>query len=184
MATEKTATPHPAFADYEAVNSQIYVRPSDCPSSIPASSPTIIVLYCWGDSNPEHVAKYAAGYRTLYPCARLVIVFGPILRAITQTLPQRSATMAPALDAIFGDSTRAGEDPTAAHARERVMAVAMSNTGGINIASTLHAYQARFGAPMPHRLLVCDSCPGSPGFFRNYAPWSRAMALGAANFFP
>lgn len=187
METEKSPKPHPAFADYELVNNQIYVRPSDSPSAIPSTSPTIIILYCWGDSNPKHVAKYAAGYRTLYPLARLVVVFGPILRAITQTLPQRSATMAPAIDAIFGPpagNQDQDQDTSAAHAKERIMAVAMSNTGGINVASTLHAYRARFGAPMPCRLLVCDSCPGSPGFFRNYAPWSRAMALGAAKFFP
>ncbi|KAJ9160714.1 DUF829-domain-containing protein [Coniochaeta hoffmannii] len=180
MATEKPIAPHPAFADYEAINSQIYVRPSDSPSSIPASSPTIIVLYCWGDSNPKHVAKYAAGYRALYPLARMVVVFGPILRAITQTLPQRAATMAPAIDAIFGGT---GDDP-AAHARERVMVIAMSNTGGINAASTLHAYKERFGKPMPYHLMVCDSCPGSHSFRRNFAPWSRAMALGTAGFFP
>jgi hypothetical protein len=180
MAGEKPLTPHSAFADYQAVNNQIYVRPSDSPSSIPASSPTIIVLYCWGDSNPKHVAKYTAGYRTLYPLARMVVIFGPILRAITQTLPQRSATMAPAIDAIFG----AGTDPDS-HARdERVMTISMSNTGGINIASTLHAYKERFGRPMPYHLMICDSCPGSHDFLRNYAPWSRAMALGAAKYFP
>ena len=183
MPTEKPVAPHPAFADYEAINSQIYIRPSDSPSSIPASSPTIIVLYCWGDSNPKHVAKYAAGYRALYPLARMVVVFGPILRAITQTLPQRAATMAPAIDAIFGGYS-GHDDPVAAHARERVMVISMSNTGGINAASTLHAYKQRFGKPMPYHLLVCDSCPGSHSFMRNFAPWSRAMALGTAGFFP
>lgn len=180
MATEKkTETPHPAFADYDIVNSQIYVRPSDSPSTIPAASPTIVVLYCWGDSNPKHVAKYADGYRQLWPLARLVVVFGPILRAITQTLPQRAHTMAPVVDAVFGGS----QDP-AAHARERVAVVCMSNTGGINFASTLHVYRERFGVPMPHAMLVCDSCPGNTEFFRNVAPWSRAMALGTARFFP
>lgn len=179
MATEKIQKPHPAFADYDLVNSQIYVRPSDSPSTVPATSPTIIILYCWGDSNPKHVAKYTDGYRKLYPLTRLVVVFGPILRAITQTLPQRARTMAPVVDAVFGGS----EDP-AAHAKERVMVVCMSNTGGINFASTLHVYRSRFGVPMPYRLLVCDSCPGNTEFFRNIAPWSRAMALGTANFFP
>ncbi|OIW22530.1 DUF829-domain-containing protein [Coniochaeta ligniaria NRRL 30616] len=179
MATERTEKSHPAFPDYDVVNSQIYVRPSDSPDSIPASSPTIIILYCWGDSNPKHVAKYTDGYRQLYPLARLVVVFGPILRAITQTLPQRAQTMAPVVDAVFG-----GSEDTAAHARERVMVVCMSNTGGINFASTLHVYHARFGVPMPYRLLVCDSCPGNTEFFRNIAPWSRAMALGTAKFFP
>lgn len=178
MATEKfKGHPHAAFSDYEVVNSQIYVRPSTSPA--PPSSPTIIILYCWGDSNPKHVAKYTDGYRKLYPSARLVVVFGPILRAITQTLPQRERTMAPVVDAVFG-----GSDDTAAHAKERILVTCMSNTGGINVAATLHAYKVRFGVPMRYTLLTCDSAPGNTEFFRNIAPWSRAMALGTANFFP
>jgi hypothetical protein len=171
--------PHSSFSDYTAVNKQIYVRPSDSPDSIPSTSPTIIILYSWGDSNPKHVIKYADGYRTLYPHARLVIVFGPILKAITQTLETRTKTMAPVIDAAFGPSQGPEE-----HRKERVMITAMSNTGGINAASTLHAYRRRFGVPMPHRLLICDSTPGSSDFFPNVGRWSRAMALGAARFFP
>ncbi|KAB5545475.1 hypothetical protein GE09DRAFT_1175098 [Coniochaeta sp. 2T2.1] len=183
MTTEQSKSeqkkPHPNFPDYQVVTRQIYVRPADSPSSIPASSPTVIVLYCWGDSNPKHVGKYTDGYRALYPQARLVVVFGPILKAITQTLPKRSATMAPCVDAIFG-----GTNDTAEHARERVMVVCMSNTGGINFAATLHAYKARFGVMMPYALLVMDSTPGNPEFIRNVYPWTRAMALGAGHFLP
>jgi hypothetical protein len=90
--------------------------------------------------------------------------------------------MAPVIDAVFGGA--AEEDSAAAHARERVMVTCMSNTGGINFAATLHAYRERFGAPLPYALLVCDSTPGNTEFLRNVAPWSRAMALGAAGFFP
>lgn len=176
MATEKA---HPSFADYTAVNNQIYVRPSNTPQDIPRESPTVVLLYSWGDSNPKHVVKYADGYRELYPAARIVVVFGPILKAITQTLPQRSRTMAPVVDAIFD-----GSEDTEAHARERLMVICMSNTGGINFGSTLHAYRQRYGVSLPHKLLICDSTPGNTEFFRNVAPWSRAMALGAAKFFP
>lgn len=173
--------PHPAFSDYTAINKQIYVRPSDTPrDSIPASSPTIIILYSWGDSNPKHVIKYADGYRNLYPHARLVVVFAPILKAITQTLETRSKTMAPVIDAAFGEDSHDPEE----HKKERILVTAMSNTGGINIASTMHAYYRRFGVPMPYRLLICDSTPGSTEFFPNIGRWSHAMALGAAKFMP
>jgi hypothetical protein len=173
--------PHAAFSDYTAINKQIYVRPSDSPSreSIPSSSPTIIILYAWGDSNPKHVVKYADGYRALFPQARTVVVFGPILKAITQTLPNRARDMAPVIDAAFGGS----QDPEE-HEKERVMITAMSNTGGINIASTLHAYYQRFRVPMPHQLLICDSTPGSTDFFPNAGRWSHAMALGLSQAIP
>ncbi|GAB0132187.1 hypothetical protein EsDP_00000630 [Epichloe bromicola] len=61
----------------------------------------------------------------------------------------------------------------------------MSNTGAVNYATTLNAYQETFGHSMPHQLLAMDSTPGSSDLsWGNVTRWSRAMALGAAAWFP
>lgn len=63
----------------------------------------------------------------------------------------------------------------------------MSNTGGVNLAATMHAFKGIHGpeAALPHSLLVMDSTPGGTNFtWGNLGRWSRAMALGTAGWFP
>ncbi|KAK3373116.1 hypothetical protein B0T24DRAFT_250125 [Lasiosphaeria ovina] len=171
------------LADFKKLSKQVYVQEGDKATSPTTgldksspSDPTTVILYSWGDALPKHVAKYAHGYRHLYPHARMVLVFSPILKALIQGLEARAQNMEPIIDAIYG-----GKDEKTT---ERVLVHAMSNTGGINLAATLYAYHQCTGSVFPHQLLVLDSTPGSSNFFANIGRWSRAMALGAAGWLP
>ncbi|KAK0638464.1 hypothetical protein B0T16DRAFT_421229 [Cercophora newfieldiana] len=175
-----TSTPRPGadpMEGFQAITDQIYVQTATAPPPTPrdASHPTTIVLYGWGDALPKHVSKYIAGYRALFPRSRIVLIFSPILRALLQPLDARTAAMQPVVSALFGDLLEekgfALDGNTLMHC--------MSNTGGINLAATMNGYKTTHDKPLPYRMLVLDSTPGSTDFWPNIDRWSRAMALGA-----
>ncbi|KAM7200376.1 Eukaryotic protein of unknown function (DUF829) domain containing protein [Naviculisporaceae sp. PSN 640] len=179
---------------FTSLSPQVLVQDAD-PSTLPATpkDPTTIILYSWGDALPKHVSKYVEGYRALFPAAKIVLIFSPILRALYTTLAQRAKTMIPVIEAVFGQGSTTTLVPRLSLAREsspaakRVLVQVMSNTGGINFASTLHAYRQLVGPdapPFPVDMMVCDSTPGSTVFMTNIGPWSKALALGAASYLP
>ncbi|ETS77854.1 hypothetical protein PFICI_09916 [Pestalotiopsis fici W106-1] len=152
----------------------VYVRPGTKSDNAATKStdPTTILIYAWGDALPKHLHKYILGYLLLYPSAQIILIMGPMLRLFYQTPEQRSQRMEVVLGALAG-------------ADERVLVHAMSNTGGMNYASTLHAYSSlNPEKALPHVLSIFDSTPGSPLLRSNIGPWSRAMAIGAASWFP
>lgn len=165
---------------FTKLSNQVYVQQGD-PSSQDPDHPTTVIIYGWGDARPRHVAKYVDGYRQLYPYARIVLIFSPILKALYQTLESRSRTMIPVIETVYPEIL--SNKPSSFS--ERVLLHVMSNTGGMNCAATMNAYAKHtFGEFLPHDMLVCDSTPGSTHFLPNVGPWSRAMALGAARFLP
>ncbi|KAK4033276.1 transmembrane protein 53 [Parachaetomium inaequale] len=167
---------------FKKLSNQVYVQEGQ-PSSQDSSHPTTIIIYGWGDALPKHVAKYVDGYRQLFPHARFVLIFSPILKTLYQTLEARSRTMVPAIEAVCPETLK--NPSTQGKSDERVLLHVMSNTGGINCAATMNAYTKHTnGAIFPHDMLVCDSTPGSTDFLPNVGRWSRAMALGAARWFP
>ncbi|KAJ6437838.1 PaxU [Purpureocillium lavendulum] len=171
----------PAIPGFTTLSDQVLVRAPDA-SPPREGDPTTVIIYGWGDGLPKHVAKYADGYRELFPTARQVVVLSPIARAMFSDLRQRAEHMDPVVKAVFGE----GGDP-----EERdVLIHTMSNTGAVNYAATLHTYREAHGSktgepPMPHRLLIMDSTPGSTDMSAsNVSRWSRAMAIGTAPWFP
>ncbi|KAH8197466.1 hypothetical protein TruAng_008361 [Truncatella angustata] len=163
-----------AFLEFTKLSNQVYLRPathSDVLSSSP-TDPTAILIYAWGDSLPRHLNKYILGYLLLYPNAKIILILGPMVKLFYQSLEQRSHNMETVVNALTG-------------AGERVLVHGMSNTGGVNYAATLHAYRRMNpGKTFPHVLSVFDSTPGSTSVRTNIGPWSRAMAIGAASWFP
>ncbi|KAL2129558.1 hypothetical protein VTI74DRAFT_7607 [Chaetomium olivicolor] len=183
MSKEVVAT-ESLMLGFKKLSNQVYVRAGE-PSAQDPSHPTTVVIYSWGDAQPKHVVKYVDGYRQLYPHCRIVLILSPILKALYQTLEARSRTMIPVIDAIYPGVLEAPNSDTKEKIKERVLLHVMSNTGGMNCAATMNAYTTRTGGQLfPHHMLVCDSTPGSTHFLPNVGPWSRAMALGAARFFP
>ncbi|KAL2148424.1 hypothetical protein VTH82DRAFT_2344 [Thermothelomyces myriococcoides] len=173
-----------AVPGFTRLSSQVFVREGQ-PNALDPTHPSTVVIYGWGDANPRHLVKYVDGYRKLFPNSRIVLVFSPILKTLYQTLEARSRTMLPVIEAVYPEALGkpAGEKP--ACGRERVLLHVMSNTGGMNCAATMNAYSKHTGgAAFPHDMLVCDSTPGSTHFLPNVGPWSRAIALGAARWFP
>ncbi|KAI6083043.1 DUF829-domain-containing protein [Hypoxylon rubiginosum] len=177
MSIKKSAVP-----GFTPISDRIFLLNED-PDSVdtsekePIDQPTTILIYGWGDGLPKHVAKYADGYRKLFPTARIIMVISSIFSATYQSLEQRTEAMLPIIDLVF---------PTPGDGSEKVVIHVMSNTGGIFSAATLNAYQRRhgMGKALPHHLCVSDSTPGGLVFSTEVSRWSRAMTLGTANWFP
>ncbi|KAL4936695.1 hypothetical protein BDV06DRAFT_233219 [Aspergillus oleicola] len=173
----------PFFPGFHAITDQIFTRDAltdttTTPSVSLPHQPRAIILFAWGDAHPKHVTKYLDGFRTLYPASNQVAVLSPILRTITRSMEQRSESMKPVLDAVYGSDDPQKHD-------NGVLVLAMSNTGGIAYAATLHAYFKKYNRAMPHRLLALDSTPGSTDLsLANMKRLSLAMALGVSTFFP
>ncbi|KAL3481563.1 hypothetical protein BJX99DRAFT_218507 [Aspergillus californicus] len=176
------------FPGFTPLSPEIYFReglPTESPNP---AHPRVLIIFGWGDSQPKHIAKYAAGFQTLYPHTRQIAVLAPISKALWRTMAQRVEAMKPAIEATYphprprDDTTKEREEQT--H-DGNVMVHVMSNTGGINYAAALHAYRELYGRPFPHRLVVLDSTPGSTDLtFANMKRMSLAMALGTAAWFP
>ncbi|KAK4153660.1 transmembrane protein 53 [Chaetomidium leptoderma] len=169
---------------FTKLSHQVYVQETD-PNLQDPSHPTTIVIYGWGDARPRHLAKYVDGYRQLFPHAGIVLIFSPILKALYQTLEARSRTMVPVIEAVHPEALNKQDTKEKTANNQRVLLHVMSNTGGMNCAATMNAFSKHTGGEIfAHDMLVCDSTPGSTHFLPNVGPWSRAMALGAARWFP
>ncbi|KAL4931429.1 TMEM53 family protein [Aspergillus undulatus] len=181
------------FPGFTRLTDQIFIRDSitdSTPATARPNQPKTIIIFAWGDALPKHVTKYCDGFRTLYPAAKQIAVLSPIMKTITRSMPQRIEAMKRLLDEIYGsksgfNSREANEDEDKHEHTDDVLVLAMSNTGGIAYAATLHAYRQKYGRTMPHRLAVLDSTPGSTDLtFANMKRFSLAMALGTASWFP
>ncbi|KAK4183775.1 hypothetical protein QBC35DRAFT_507305 [Podospora australis] len=175
----------PLLETFTRLSPQVFVQESPSPPPANSTDPTTIIIYGWGDALPKHLTKYVAGYRTLFPSARIILIFSPILKALYQTLDARAATMVPVIEAIYGcpiTSPNFASRVDEISKKEKILLQVMSNTGGMNCAATFYAFsRATSGKIFPHTLMICDSTPGSTAFLPNIAPWSRAMALGAVS---
>ncbi|UNI18176.1 hypothetical protein JDV02_004460 [Purpureocillium takamizusanense] len=212
MAAAAAARKGPAIAGFTALSDQVFVRDATTSTASTTSDgsdddPTTVIIYGWGDGLPKHVAKYADGYRELFPAARQVVVLSPIARAMFSDLRQRAEHMEPVVKAVFGgddddegtgttsNKTEGNSSSSNSTRAPRVLVHTMSNTGAVNYAATLHAYReaqqqqlrnnSTTPTPMPHDLLIMDSTPGSTEMSAaNVSRWSRAMAIGTAAWFP
>ncbi|OAA36315.1 PaxU [Beauveria brongniartii RCEF 3172] len=177
----------PSVQGFDSLSEQVFVRDGSTEVAANADAqtgPDVVVIYGWGDCLPQHVAKYADGYRAMFPRAKQVMVLSPIAKAMFTSREQRRGHMTPVVNHLFG-SLDAGRGAGAAQSNDTILIHAMSNTGAINAAATLDVYFERFQSAMPHSLFVMDSTPGDTDFtWENLKRWSRAMALGTAKWFP
>lgn len=171
----------PAIPGFTSLSDQIFVREpaEDNKASRDPSHPDVVLIYGWGDGLPRHVAKFAAGFETLYPCTKQILILSPIKKALFTDLTERSRLMLPVITELFP------EGPNGPNVPKKILTHSMSNTGAVNYAATLNKYKMLYNAPMPHQLMAMDSTPGSTNLdFANVVRWSRAMALGPAKIFP
>ncbi|KAL0941379.1 paxu protein [Colletotrichum truncatum] len=170
------------FPGFTALNDQIFVRDGEElaeGATRPTDHPRVVIIYSWGDAIPKHVVKYTDGYRKLYPHAKQIAILSPILKAITQSVEQRADSMRLVIDAAYPPESVGAPDEDA------VLSHGMSNTGAINYASALKAYHDKYNKPMPHRLAVWDSTPGSPYMtWETLKRWANAAAMAVAPFVP
>lgn len=169
------------FPGFTPISERVYLRNGNEKSKpVPADEPTTIIISGWGDGMPKHVSKYSDGFHELFPSSRIIVILSGTLQASNQQEEARIEAMMPVVDTIFPTPTGSGGE------EERVLIHAMSNTGAIFAAAAVVGYQRRHGTDktFPHKLLICDSTPGSLDFASQVGRWSHAMAVGTAKYFP
>lgn len=189
MAAQKTQS----FPGFIKLSNQVFLRDAplqEKPSNTAANDkhPNTVIIFGWGDGLARHLVKYADGYQTLYPSAKQIVVLSPISRAMGAELPSRTYDMLPVIQAAFVNPPSAGqhqENSPISSETPRILVHIMSNTGAVNYAAALNAYKKLYNRCMPHTMLVLDSTPGSVVVTAsNMRRWSRAIALGTADWFP
>lgn len=182
--TQQPLTPPtkgPAIPGFKHLTDRILVREptEDEKANANPTHPDVVLIYGWGDALPRHVAKFADGFKELYPSAKQVVVISPITTALFKNLADRSKFMHPVVTELFPDG------PNGENVPKKILAHTMSNTGAVSFFATVNKFKELYNAPMPHQLLSMDSTPGSTQLdWGNVIRWSRAMALGPAKAFP
>ncbi|CRG83423.1 hypothetical protein PISL3812_00774 [Talaromyces islandicus] len=170
--------PNLEYPGFTGLSDQVLFRAASTTEKT-THQPRAVIIYGWGDALAKHVVKYADGFQQLFPSANQIVVLSPISRAMWQSSEKRAEHMAHVVKAAFPS-----EDANT-HDEGSVLIHMMSNTGAIFYTSTLHAYRAAYNKPLPHRLVVLDSTPGSTDISLATLPrLSRAMTLGTAAWFP
>lgn len=64
------------FPELKEFSKGVYIYDPTNISTNPTTTraPSTILLFTWADAHPRHIIKYVEGYKTLYPCARMILV--------------------------------------------------------------------------------------------------------------
>ncbi|KAL0944721.1 indole-diterpene biosynthesis protein [Colletotrichum truncatum] len=123
------------------------------------NGPDVVLIYGWGDGRLNHVAKYAAGYFSLFPRAKIIVILSQVFKGLFSSQVERVRCMKPLITDVFDfDFTK-----RTSKAQPSILVHVLSDTGGLYFTATLDGYKQAFGHAMPHSLLVMDSTPGSMG---------------------
>jgi predicted transposase YbfD/YdcC len=173
--------PNLEYPGFTGLSDQVLFRAASTtePADKTKQQPRTVIIYGWGDGQAKHVAKYTDGFQQLFPSANQIMVLSPISRAMWQSREQRAENMTHVVKAAFPN------EDVGTHDEGSVLIHMLSNTGAIFYTSTLHAYREAYNRPLPHRLVVLDSTPGTTEIsLRTLPRLSHAMTLGTAAWFP
>ncbi|KAF9881485.1 hypothetical protein CkaCkLH20_00631 [Colletotrichum karsti] len=145
------------------------------------NGPDLILIYGWGDSRLKQVARFADGFRIIYPEAKIIIILAPIFKSLFSSQEQRVQRIQPVLDEAFNSNAT----HLSSTKQPSILAHVLSNTGCLYFTATLEGYRQEFGHAMPHTLLIMDSVPGSMDHdTSNIGTLADAVALDAKSRVP
>ena len=165
---------------YTIKESQI-ARPSKTTTPI---SPTTIVIFGWAAAPLRTVARFAKGHSVLFPTARILIALSTPTTLFFQTAQVAQQAMMPLAWELSGQILEAASDSKdsacqnrgTAEDPPRIILHAISNGGLMSLHTLSLTWLATFLKPLPHTLLVLDSCPGSGCFSTEVCRWGRAAS--------
>lgn len=150
-----TTTPSsPAFsydlATYQRLNRSVWYYVPEKQPLIPTGAPSLILLAGWMAATPRNISKYTAGYRALYPHARiLVVTTTPWDMIPIDVVSGGVRRIQPILDILHGLGPR-----------EKVLLQLMSNGGVMTSCFIARSYKKQTGRQLPISAIVMDSAPG------------------------
>ncbi|KAI0997114.1 hypothetical protein K3495_g11073 [Podosphaera aphanis] len=138
------------LATYQRLNRSIWYYVPEKQPAVPNGAPSVILLAGWMAATPRHISKYTAGYRALYPHARIIaITTTPWDMIPIDTISGGVARIQPVLDILYG------LDP-----QEKVLLQLMSNGGVMTSCFIARTFKKQTGRMLPVSAIVMDSAPG------------------------
>ena len=124
-------------------------------------SPDTVLLFPWMGAAPRYIVKYVAGYATMYPTARLVLVTTDMADLTYRPRAAQMKRLEPVVDIV-----RAVDQPGSL-----TLMHMFSNAGSHTASLFLQAYRDSFAAAradptLPLHAMIFDSGPGSAEFRR------------------
>ncbi|KAJ5890892.1 uncharacterized protein N7473_007120 [Penicillium subrubescens] len=131
-------------------------------------TPDVIIICVWGFAHAKHIAKYIAGHQSLYPNAKILLIYNSVANMMWKSDSSQMQWFQPAAAVLRGciDST-----PDL-----KVLVHLFSNTGShsaVQLAEACEKSDPPF--EMPVTSIIFDSCPSMPIF----GPMANALALGS-----
>ncbi|KAF7881359.1 uncharacterized protein EAF01_011870 [Botrytis porri] len=136
----------------------VYLYTPSTTTAPPLSDPSTILLCSWNNAAPKHISYYTSYYTKLFPLSRIVLCTMKTSQFLLQSEAQRRRDAAPAIDALFSESSDQGA---------RLLVHCISNGGGKRFYGIAGLYQSQKGKPLPISSIVYDSCPSLPWFKRD-----------------
>ncbi|KAF2673457.1 hypothetical protein BT63DRAFT_421605 [Microthyrium microscopicum] len=144
--------------------------PSETTStSASENAPSLVILATWMGAVTRPIAKYLAGYQTLYPKTPILLLRNETSDVMYRSTRTQISRLQPALEVL----EIAKETPSA-----RILLHFFSNGGSIQIRTLAQMYKAKYNAPLPVTGMILDSCPGLEDLQTNY----NAFAVGLPKF--
>ncbi|PVH84793.1 hypothetical protein DL98DRAFT_512205 [Cadophora sp. DSE1049] len=164
MSSKATAKASVALEHFVRLNPSVfYHEPTTSKSnSSTAPDPDFIFLAGWMDASARNLAKYTAGYETLYPSARIIAITTTSIDAAFLPHSSNLKRIQPAIDILH---TLPPESKVLVHF--------FSVGGAWTTCLVAKAYLAKTGRPLPVTAMVLDSTPGRV----KYASTIRAFAV-------
>ena len=161
----------------DSSKSTTHVSPAE-PSA--KAAPSIVVLFGWASAPLPATGRFARGYASLFPKSRILIVLSTPTILFFQTDQSAQESMKPLLKELSGLKT-ASNSVIISGPRDRiptdipsVILHAFSNGGLISLRALSLAWRTSLSSPLPHALLVLDSCPGSGCFNTEAFRWAES----------
>ncbi|PHH82334.1 hypothetical protein CDD82_6308 [Ophiocordyceps australis] len=153
---------------FRALSDQVFVREAERTAVARKSTDAeTVIIYGWGDAWPQHILKYAEGYRELFPAAKQVMVLTSTANAIRWRMRRCSDKMQAIVDTVFAEASPS----------QRVLVHVMSGVGAVLFAATLQAHMWTKATLLPHQLVVFDSSPVKTDIVYKTFRISRAIAI-------
>ncbi|KAF4554101.1 Hypothetical protein D9617_5g069770 [Elsinoe fawcettii] len=130
--------------------------------------PDAILLFTWLGAGPKHIIKYIAGYQSLFPNTKIVLMRCEFFDMAGSIRVAESNGLT-AISAAYS-----GTSPTTTSPSPRVLTHIWSNGGAFMFQAAATAYQKKYNAPFAPSVLFLDSTPGSNRFVGAY---SKALNL-------
>ncbi|CBX91353.1 hypothetical protein IAQ61_010708 [Plenodomus lingam] len=133
----------------------------------------LIILCTWLGAGKKHIAKYAAGYRTIAPRAKILLIESSVW-IIASPYTRQWAAIQPAADVVLAGLAASSQ----ASLKPNIMIHTFSNGGTNSATQLLIVLQRRLGYALPVTGILCDSGPARGTYTKSFHSMLLSLPKG------